>query len=248
MKISKIAIKISGIIFLGLLLNITLSGQSAHKNLRYGDENYYRKEYLKAEESYRKALQQDEKSVSGNHNLGNALYLQQRYDEAAKYFENAALQAGNSKDKAMSYHNLGNAYLSQLSGVGNPEQAQELVNKSITAYKQSLKQNPTDAATKYNLAFAQQLQNELQKEQSQPQPQEENQDKDTPPQDNKNPSGNEGDKEPPQDEPKPEPNQGENMTKDEAERLIKIMEEEERKVQEKMNQKNKQPNPSGKDW
>lgn len=226
--------------------------QSNHKNLREGDKSYYQQEYLKAEENYRKALEKDAASVNGNHNLGNALYNQERYEEAAKYFESAALQANDKAKKAMSFHNLGNSYLSQLSGVGNPEQAQELLNQSIDAYKQSLKLNPKDEATKYNLAYAQKMQQEMAK-QPQQQPQQPNQGNSPPPppQDNEPQDDDNQEKQPPKDEPKPDEQQqkpNDNMTKEEAERLIKIMEEEERKVQERMNKKGQKGNSSGKDW
>lgn len=224
--------------------------QSNHKNLREGDKSYYQQEYLKAEENYRKALEKDAASVNGNHNLGNALYNQERYEEAAKYFESAALQANDKAKKAMSFHNLGNSYLSQLSGVGNPEQAQELLNQSIEAYKQSLKLNPKDEATKYNLAYAQKMQQEMAK-QPQQQPQQPNQGNSPPPQDNQQQDDENQDKQPPKDEPKPDEQQqkpNDNMTKEEAERLIKIMEEEERKVQERMNKKGQKGSSSGKDW
>ena len=48
-------------------------------------------------------------------------------------------------------------------------------------------------------------------------------------------------------EPKPKPTE-QIMSKSEAERLIQIMEEQERRVQEKMNRKQQQTNPTGKDW
>lgn len=224
--------------------------QSPHKNLRDGDGSYYRKEYLKAEEEYRKALEKDEKSINGNHNLGNSLYRQERYEEAAKYFESAALQSTNDEEKAMSYHNLGNAYLSQLAGAANTEQTSEALNKSIDAYKEALKLKPDENSTKYNLAYAQKLYQQM--KQQQQQPKNEGEGNPPPKEDNQeNPSSGGGGEEQDnkdKEQPKPNPNQGESMTKEEAERLIKIMEEEERKVQEKMNKKNKQPNPSGKDW
>jgi Ca-activated chloride channel homolog len=222
--------------------------QSNHKNLREGDKSYYQQEYLKAEENYRKALEKDATSVNGNHNLGNALYNQERYEEASKYFENAALQANDKTKKAMSYHNLGNSYLSQLGGISNPQQAQELLAKSIEAYKQSLKLNPKDQATKYNLAYAQKMQQKMaQQQQQQQQP---NQGNSTTPQNQPQDDENQ-EKQPPKEEPKPnQPQQkpNNNMTKEEAERLIKIMEEDERKVQERMNKKGQKSSSSGKDW
>ncbi len=127
-------------------MSAVLYGQSPHKNLRQGDKYYYQNNYVQAEEAYRKALQDDEKSVNANHNLGNALYNQERYEEAVKYFENAAITSTNEAEKADAYHNLGNAYLSQVPTVEKPEQGQEVLQKSIEAYKQSLKNNPNDDA------------------------------------------------------------------------------------------------------
>lgn len=244
-------LKQSFLLSIVLILVVNADAQSNHKNLREGDKSYYQKEYLKAEENYRKALEKDATSINGNHNLGNALYNQERYEEAAKYFESAAVQASEKSEKAMSYHNLGNAYLSQLSGVGNPEQAQELLNKSVEAYKQSLKLKPDDKATKYNLAYAQKLQQQMM-QQPPPQSQQSQEGEGNPPpqnQDTPSEGNNKDDEQKPEEEkPQLQPNSGENMTKEEAERLIKIMEAEERKVQEKMNQKGKKRNPSGKDW
>lgn len=239
-------------LFLMSIIATVSSAQSTHRDLREGDKSYYQQEYLKAEENYRRALEKDATSINGNYNLGNALYNQERYDEAAKYFESAALQTENKTKKAMAYHNLGNAYLSQLSGVGNPEQAQELLNQSIDAYKQSLKLNPKDEATKYNLAYAQKLQQEMAKQPQQQQQQPNDGKGNPPPQPQDNPPQNENQQnQPPENQPKPEQPQAqpnENMTKEEAERLIKIMEAEERKVQERMNKKGQKENPSGKDW
>lgn len=236
-------------VFFLLIISTATYGQSNHKNLREGDRNYYQKNYLDAEEDYRKALQKDEKSVNANHNLGNSLYNQERYEEAAKYFESAALEATSDTEKAMSYHNLGNSYLSQMSGITNPEKGQDVLQKSVEAYKQGLKHNPKDDATRYNLAYAQKLYQQFLQEQQKQQQQEQQQQQQNESQDNQS-SSDEGENQQNKDnqQPTPNPSKGENMTKEEAERLIKIMEEEERKVQEKMNKKKQRPNPKGKDW
>ena len=234
------------ILFL-LALSITTYGQSPHKNLRKGDKYYFQKNYSQAEEEYRKALQNDEKSVSANHNLGNSLYQQKRFDEAAKYFESAALASTSEDKKAKSYHNLGNAYLSQMSTVETPAQGQEVLQKSIDAFKQSLKHNPNDDATRYNLAYAQHLfrQQQQQQQQQEQKEQEGSQGQENP----STPSSEGGNNEQKENkkEPKPKPTE-QIMSKSEAERLIQIMEEQERRVQEKMNRKQQQTNPTGKDW
>lgn len=233
------------ILFL-LSLSMTTYGQSPHKNLRKGDKYYFQKDYSQAEEEYRKALQNDEKSVSANHNLGNSLYQQKRFAEAAKYFESAALTSTNEDNKAKSYHNLGNAYLSQMSTVETPAQGQEVLQKSIDAFKQSLKHNPNDDATRYNLAYAQSLFQQQQQQQQQEQEKQNGQQNQENSSSSSSEGGNNEQKENKQ-EPKPQPTE-QKMSKSEAERLIQIMEEQERRVQEKMNKKQQQTNPTGKDW
>jgi tetratricopeptide (TPR) repeat protein len=247
----KCVYRVSSLLFL-LAMSAVLYGQSPHKNLRQGDKYYYQNNYVQAEEAYRKALQDDEKSVNANHNLGNALYNQERYEEAVKYFENAAITSTNEAEKADAYHNLGNAYLSQVPTVEKPEQGQEVLQKSIEAYKQSLKNNPNDDATRYNLAYAQNLFRQLQQQQQQQQEQEQQQGQGGGQSEEENPSSPNNDGNNQQNdnkkEPKPKPSEGQAMSKSEAERLIQIMQEQERRVQEKMNRKKQQTNPSGKDW
>jgi Ca-activated chloride channel homolog len=75
--------------------------------------------------------------------LGNAVYQQERYQEAQKLFEASAKMFESKTDKANAYHNLGNVFLSQ-----------KQYQKSIEAYKNALKLNPSDMETKYNLAYA----------------------------------------------------------------------------------------------
>lgn len=238
-----------------LLGNFAAFSQTIHKNLRYGDEHYYKESYGESEESYRRALQQDTNSVNANYNLGNVLYQQERFNEAVNYYAEAAKNAGSETQRANAYHNLGNANLAQLKGLNDPQQQQEALNQGVEAYKNALKINPDDKATKYNLAYAQRLMKQMQQnpppqpqngegeqqEEQEPQDQDENQE--NPPQEKQEPNPNEDEKK--KQEPKPKPGE---MTKEEAERLLKIMEEEERKVQSRMNKEKAKANPKSKDW
>src|SRR5208283_2532119 len=91
----------------------------------------------------------------GVFNLGDALYKQGRFDEAAEQYRNSAEKETDPSAKAQALHNLGN---SLLKGKKIPE--------SISAYKEALKLNPNDLDTKYNLEYAQAL---LQQQQQQKQ-------------------------------------------------------------------------------
>lgn len=221
-------------IFFGILAGSSVA-QSAHKFLRQGDKSYDGDAYVQAEEDYRKSLEK-KSSVQGNYNLGNAIYKQERWDEAAKRYEKAATVADNDLEKALSYHNLGNAYFQQ-----------KQYEKSIDAYKSSLRLNPSDLETKKNLAIAQrelqiqkQQQQQQQNQQNQQQKQDKNQDQQQQPDQQQQQNQ---DQQQSQDQ-----EQQQNLSKEEARKLLEIMEQEEQKVQQKLRKAQTKPNRSTKDW
>lgn len=112
------------------------SAQSAHKHLRTADQAYEAQDYTQAEENYRKSLVK-KNTTKGTYNLGNAIYQQERYDEAVKTYETAARTAQDAATKASANHNLGNAYFNQKE-----------YEKSIEAYKNALRLNSQDVETK----------------------------------------------------------------------------------------------------
>ncbi|MDR1676396.1 MAG: tetratricopeptide repeat protein, partial [Tannerella sp.] len=178
----------------GLVCAGTVFGQKAERrHIREGNRIYRdtsiseSKRFTEAEIAYRKSVDVNPRSVEGAYDLGNALYRQQKYPEAAEQYQLVAGQSerllsenreANAVRLAQVYHNLGNI------GMQGKEYA-----KSVEAYKQSLRLNPKDDETRYNLALAQKLlddqqqqdqdqqQNEDQQEQEQ-QEQQQNQDQD----------------------------------------------------------------------
>ncbi len=133
----------------GVILLATVSGgmsaeaQTVRSTIRDGNRAYEKGKYSDAEVEYKKALQQDAKSHPGLFNLGDALYKQQRYDEAMREYNNAAVATKSSENKASSYYNLGNSFFKANKF---PE--------SIEAYKQALRTNPDDEDARYNLQLA----------------------------------------------------------------------------------------------
>lgn len=163
-----------------LLLVLTLGGssaflpaQSAHNALRKGDRAYEEQRFEEAEQSYQKALEA-ENSAKGNYNLGNALYEKGQFPEAAKRYEEAASLAADDNIKSDAYRNLGDAYFQQKE-----------YQKSVEAYKNSLRIRPNDLETKHNLSKAlrqiqqqqeqQNQQNQEQQKQDQEQEEQQNQ-------------------------------------------------------------------------
>lgn len=111
--------------------------------VRRGNRAYERLDYDRAEERYKQALELSDSCFEAKFNLGDALYKQQRMDEAEKIF--AALAADSTRsdlDRAHAYYNLGNALFQQ-----------KKYQEALSAYKRSLRLNPADLETKYNYAY-----------------------------------------------------------------------------------------------
>lgn len=124
---------------------IAISGfaQNEKPLVRDGNKDYKKGDYVKAEEKYRAAIQKNNQTDAGKFNLGDALYQQKKYDEAAATFQNLSNEKISDDMKAKSLYNQGNSYL-------KADKYQE----SADAYKQSLRLNPKDEDTRYNYAYA----------------------------------------------------------------------------------------------
>jgi len=214
------------LLFLAPLL---CSAQTLHSYLRQGNESYKKQNFKQADSLYRKALKVDSNSIKAKFNLGDALYKQNKMEEAQEYFKKLAENpTSDDRLKAESYHNLGNSLLKQ-----------NKLEESIEAYKKSLKINPTDEDTRYNLAYAQKKLKNQQEQQQQ----------------NQNGDGNGGGNENQQqqqqndDQQQQQPQQG--MTKEDAQRILDALKNDEKKTKDKVD-KNKSQNSGGssndKDW
>jgi Ca-activated chloride channel family protein len=99
-----------------------------------------------AEADYRKAIALNPKSETAKYNLGNAYYDRDLNGEAGQRFSQAAAVADSKEAKHKAFHNLGNSYM-------NDTKYQE----AVDAYKNALRNNPTDDETRYNLALAKKM-------------------------------------------------------------------------------------------
>jgi tetratricopeptide (TPR) repeat protein len=235
----------------GLLICLCQStfAQTGNKYIRKGNELYKNKKYTDAEANYKKALEVNQQSVEGRYNLGNSLYEQKRYDDARSQYANSFKMAPTREGKGDASYNIGNTYMEGKKW-----------EESIKAYKEALKQNPTDEQARYNLAYAQAMlkkqqggggdnnkdkkdkdKNQQNKDQQNKNKQDENKDKQD---ENKDKNKNKNKEE--QDE-KPEP-QPSKLNKQEAERLLQALGQEENKLQDKMKKAKGQAVPVDKDW
>ncbi|MBR3287791.1 MAG: VWA domain-containing protein [Bacteroidales bacterium] len=144
--IFQLSVHTKGIVLLSGLMTLGLqtpaAAQEFRKEIRQGN-HLYEKHPDEAEIHYRKAIEANPRSPEAVYNLGNALFKQEKYGDAAKSYKDAAGMMDGEKDLARTMYNLGNAML-----------ADGKLDESIEAYKESLRKDPTDMEAKYNLSYA----------------------------------------------------------------------------------------------
>lgn len=126
-----------------LISSVSLYAQSDKMFIRKGNREYEKNKYPESEISYRKAIDKNKQSPDAVFNSGDALYKQNKYEDAGKQFIESTNQTNDKLKKSDGFYNLGN---SLLKANKFPE--------SIDAYKNSLKLNPRNPEAKYNLAYA----------------------------------------------------------------------------------------------
>jgi Ca-activated chloride channel homolog len=221
-----------------LMISFFLSSFSQNERslARKGNKLYESNKFVDAEVNYKKSLTKKPDFTQASFNLGDAYYKQKRYDEAAKQYDFTANLTKNKSLVANSYHNLGNAYLESYKTENDQQKKMQFVDKSIEAYKNSLKINPKDQDTKYNLSYAMNLKKLMQQnKQQQNQQKQDNKQQDQKKQDQQK---KEQKKEEQKQQQKPEKQE---LTREEAEKLLQAIQSQEKDVQERLNKKEAVP-------
>lgn len=211
--------------YITLLFLLVASSAFAQKTerdyLRSGNKLYNDSLFIKAEVDYRKALEINPKSTDAMFNLGNSLLMQQKAKEAMEQFESAS-KVEKDKDKlAQIYHNMGVIL-----------QSSKQYPQCIEAYKESLRNNPKDDETRYNLALAQKLLKDQQQNQDQNQDKKQDQ-KDDKKDQNKNQQEQDKKDQQNQNQQQQQQNKDE-MSKENAQQLLNAVMQDEKNVQDKV--------------
>lgn len=243
-------------------MTIALAGQSHHSLLRTGDAAYNDGEFEKAEINYRKSLE-DKRTHKGNFNLGNTIYRQERYDEAVQFYESAANDAENDIRKSEAFYNLGNTHMRV-----------DAYEEAVDAFKYAMALNPEDLDIRKNLyisklMYQQEQQQQQQQQQSEEQQDQEQQDQDQEQQEQQqqeqgeqgeqeNEEQKDGEENEEQNEQNESQDQGEGkesdqepsqeLSKEDAQKLLQVIENEEQKVQEKLRKISGKKKKPKKDW
>ena len=236
--------------FILIILNsiiISFAFSQEKKFIRQGNNSYEDSDFEESELKYRKALEKRSTSFDAAFNLGDALFKQEKFEEASKQFENLSVSENNKEDIAKAYHNLGNSLLQT-----KDEQGQPKLEEAVEAYKNALRNNPKDNETRFNLAQAQKLlkqQQEQQKQNKDNKDQNKDDKKDKKDQDKKDDKKDENkdkkDKEDEQKDKQDEKNKDQKdqkkedqkqqqIPKEKAEQMLKALENDEKDLQKKM--------------
>ena len=236
-------------------------------------------EFVSAEANYRRAISKSDENIAAPYNLGNALYNKENYTEAFGRFKQAGEKAQDKSSKHQAFHNMGNVFMKNKEYEkaveaykealrNNP--ADEETRYNLALAKEMLKKQQNDQQDNQDKNKEDQ---QDQKEKNQDQQDKENKDKQQQNQDQQKDKGDQGDqgdqqkeenkegdgqekqeqqKQPQQEQEgegqqAPRPNQ---LSPQQIQNLLEAMQNEERKVQEKLDaQKVKGvPLKSKKDW
>ena len=215
-----------------LLATAGVSAQKAERDyIRKGNRLFNDSVFVDAEVNYRKALEANPKSTVSMYNLGNTLSQQQKFQDAMEQYVSASKIEKDKMKLAHIYHNMGVLF-----------QAGKDYEKAVDAYKMSLRNNPADHETRYNLALAQKMLKDQQDQQKQDQKQDQNKDKQK--------DQKQDEKKDQQQPPKSEKKQDNQMSKENAEQLLNSVMQDEKDVQDKVKKQQKvmQGGRLEKDW
>ena len=246
-KINKILINYALLMFISM--GSIMSQQNEYESLIKKGNNSFEDNTALSEQNYRKAISYSPEFVKGQYNFSNNLYKNEYYDEALLNQLEASKYAKTRADKHLIFHNIGNILMKK-----------KMCKEAVEAYKNALKNNPEDDESRYNLALAKDCakdENENEKE-SEGEDEDEDKEKDKEKDENedqKEDKDQQGDDEKQnEDQDQKENNKddkdqkGDDKSKDEKPKekklspqqiknILEAMNQEESKVQEKMNAK-----------
>lgn len=237
--------------FIILFSGIQINAQSTRGLVNDGVDLYKEKKFADAEVNFKKGTEKSPESFEAKFNLGDAYYKQERYDDAIKSFQSALVNTKNDKQRAKIFHNIGNSLLKS-----------QKIKESIGAYKESLKLNPDDQETKYNLSYALEMlknqQNQQQKNdknqdqnKNQNKDQQQNQDQQKQDQQQNKDQQNKDQQQQNQDQQQQQQSQEQKeqeLTKKEAEKILNALKENEKDLQKQLRKVKGQKVKTEKDW
>lgn len=223
-------------------VSMTLFAQKEARDVRRGNREYKKQNFTEAEVNYRRGLEKNKDGYEAHYNLGDALFKQDKYADAQGEFVTAAKMLDKKKDKerfAKAMHNIGNCHF-----------AQQEYDKAVAAYQESLRANPKDNDTRYNLVKAMELLQQQQQQQQQNQDQKQDQQQQQQ-QEQQQQEQQQDQQEQQQDQQQQDQQQQQNedqMDKETAEQILQALEQDEQDTQEKLQKQQGKKRRVEKEW
>jgi len=180
------------------------------------------------------------------YNIAGALYKDEKYEEAVDKLQKSLVMQDAAKESSAHY-NLGNVYYR----MGDFQNA-------IQSYQRSLEITPEDIDAKYNLELARKMlkeqmkpenqEQQQQQEQEQPQPeqQQEQEEQQSQPQDQDEKQDEQDENQ--QQQPQPEERNEDEMSKEDAERILNALKDDEKELQKDQERFKVRGDYRGNDW
>jgi tetratricopeptide (TPR) repeat protein len=241
-------------VFLFSLWGLGGYAQEKDKSLPKANEEYSEKKFVEAEANYRISHSKFPKRTVAPFNLGNSIYKQNQIAEAKFAYAKAIENIKTRPQKHKAFHNLGNVFMNEKN-----------YSAAVEAYKNALRNNPSDEETRYNYALAKKKlkenppKDDKKKDKKDDKKKDDKDKKDDKKDQDKKDDKKDGDKnkkedkgkkdEKPQDDGKPKP-MPEGISKQRLENLLDAVNNEEKKIQDKVNAKKVKGKPvqTEKDW
>ena len=237
-------------------LSLATLAQETDKHLPKANDEFEAKKYDEAEAEYRISLSKTRKNAKASYNLGNSIYRQNQAGEAKYSYLKAIENAKDKTQKHQAFHNLGNALMKEKN-----------YTQAVEAYKNALRNDPDDEESRYNFALAKKMlkdnppkneKKDKKKDKKDDKKEQDKNKKDDKKDENKDKNREDkkdGDKDKKDDkgnddkpnEPKPKPG---GISKERLQNLLDAVNNEEKKVQDKVNAKKMKGKPvqTEKDW
>jgi tetratricopeptide (TPR) repeat protein len=224
-----------------LFISFQASGQNPDRHIRKGNKDFENQDYRQAEVNYLKALAIDSADPRGLYNRAAALYKQGDYQQATQLLDKVLKQNPETPHAAQAWHNLGNSFLQN-----------KKYKEALAAYKQALRNNPSDKDTKYNYSYAleklnqdQQKNKDQQQQDNKNQQQQKNKDQQQKNKDQQQKSEQDKQKQQPPSQPQPK-----EISKKDAERMLRALQNNEKRTVSKVKREKakSQKTTSEKDW
>jgi len=257
--------KYLNLLFFSVSFSLISQNKSIDNDLYKGNEKVKKENYSGAEVDYRLALTKSPETPKALFNLGNTQYKSNAYDEAVQQFFKTQKFSKDKSDKHAALHNMGNVYMKKKE-----------YEKAIESYKSALRNNPSDNETRYNYALAKSLLDDEKDNKEKDDNEKDNKEKDNKEKDgNKKPSDKEdngegnkqekGDKTDKEQKENDQPKQDKKndsddnsnkkrkpgqLSPEQVKSLLEAMNNQEKKVQDKINAKKAKGKPvkTKKDW